>query len=267
MSSVAELVLGGRDAFDYERAGAWISATLWPIVGIAFVYAVAVLSGKAAMKRWSAGWELRWPLILWNGCLAAFSICCSWVLVPELLGVVRREGLAESWCGLNGYFSAESGGYWAFLFVLSKVAELGDTAFLVLRKRPIIFLHWYHHITVLIWMWVSYPSHCASMRWGICMNSVVHALMYSYYTARAVGLRLPKGLAQCITCVQMLQFVIGIAITIHVLLSLSLGEVGSCGDNPLVVMAGQGFLYLTYLALFARFFLKAYGPRRPRKKD
>lgn len=33
-------------------------------------------------------------------------------------------------------------GLWAFLFVLSKIVELGDTAFLVLRKRPIIFLHW-----------------------------------------------------------------------------------------------------------------------------
>ena len=34
-------------------------------------------------------------------------------------------------------------GYWTFMFALSKVPELGDTLFIVLRKQPLIFLHWY----------------------------------------------------------------------------------------------------------------------------
>jgi hypothetical protein len=33
-------------------------------------------------------------------------------------------------------------GFWALMFVLSKVPELGDTIFIVLRKQPLIFLHW-----------------------------------------------------------------------------------------------------------------------------
>ena len=33
-------------------------------------------------------------------------------------------------------------GYWTFMFVMSKVPELGDTIFIVLRKQPLIFLHW-----------------------------------------------------------------------------------------------------------------------------
>ena len=33
-------------------------------------------------------------------------------------------------------------GFWSSLFVLSKVPELGDTIFIVLRKQPLIFLHW-----------------------------------------------------------------------------------------------------------------------------
>jgi len=34
-------------------------------------------------------------------------------------------------------------GFWTWLFVLSKLPELGDTIFIVLRKQPLIFLHWW----------------------------------------------------------------------------------------------------------------------------
>ena len=49
-------------------------------------------------------------------------------------------------------------GLWVMLFIFSKIPELIDTAFIVLRKKPLIFLHWYHHITVLLFCWSSYSS-------------------------------------------------------------------------------------------------------------
>ena len=51
-------------------------------------------------------------------------------------------------------------GYWTFMFVMSKVPELGDTIFIVLRKQPLIFLHWWVDflpapLTFLLFTWHS----------------------------------------------------------------------------------------------------------------
>jgi elongation of very long chain fatty acids protein 6 len=78
-------------------------------------------------------------------------------------------------------------GFWTLAFVLSKVPELGDTVFIVLRKQPLIFLHWYHHVTVLIYSWYSYSEYTAAARWFVVMNYIVHSVMYSYYAFKALG--------------------------------------------------------------------------------
>lgn len=51
---------------------------------------------------------------------------------------------------------------WAFCF--SKLPELIDTVFIVLRKQPLIFLHWYHHASVLVYCWFSYQDYSSTGR-------------------------------------------------------------------------------------------------------
>lgn len=54
---------------------------------------------------------------------------------------------------MRSFIEHKVSGFWSTMFVLSKVPELGDTLFIVLRKQPLIFLHWYHHATVLVYSW------------------------------------------------------------------------------------------------------------------
>jgi len=99
------------------------------------------------------------------------------------------------------------------MFVLSKVPELGDTVFIVLRKQPLIFLHWYHHVTVLIYCWYSFSEYTAPARWFVVMNFIVHSIIYSYYALRAMRFRPPKAVAMLITSLQLLQMVWGAMLT------------------------------------------------------
>ena len=59
-----------------------------------------------------------------------------------------------------------------------QLAELLDTLFLLLRKSPVILLHWYHHATVLLYCWHAYSVRIGTGLWFAAMNYSVHALMY-----------------------------------------------------------------------------------------
>jgi elongation of very long chain fatty acids protein 6 len=146
-------------------------------------------------------------------------------------------------------------GFWTWMFVLSKLPELGDTVFIVLRKQPLIFLHWYHHITVLLYSWYSYSEYTASARWFIVMNYVVHSVMYTYYALRAMGRHPPKWLAMIITTSQLAQMVVGCLVNTWAYQIMQAGE--ECHVSLTNIKLSLT-MYFSYFVLFARFFYKAY---------
>ena len=92
-----------------------------------------------------------------------------------------------------------------------------DTTWLLLKKAPVILLHWYHHLTVLLYCWHSYSARIGTGLWFAAMNYSVHAVMYFYFGLTQLG---PKGkkfakkFAMLITTLQLTQMVFGIAVTV-----------------------------------------------------
>ena len=93
--------------------------------------------------------------------------------------------------------------FWAYVFVLSKVLELGDTVFLILRKRPLTFLHVFHHSTVLIACWYMPTQNAPAARWFGTINGFVHSIMYTYFTLQILGwYKIPRWISMCLTTMQ-----------------------------------------------------------------
>lgn len=155
-------------------------------------------------------------------------------------------------------------GFWTWLFVLSKLPELGDTIFIVLRKQPLIFLHWYHHITVLIYSWFSYTEYTSSARWFIVMNYCVHSVMYSYYALRAMGYKPPRFIPMVITSMQLTQMIVGCTINLWAYDYLQTVNSSACHISPINIKLSIA-MYFSYFVLFARFFYIAYLAPNARK--
>ncbi|KAM9701289.1 very long chain fatty acid elongase 6-like [Menidia menidia] len=170
-----------------------------------------------------------------------------------MLHVLGSGGFRESVCDVS-FYRAPLTKFWAYAFVLSKAPELGDTVFVVLRKQRLLCLHWYHHATVLLYSWYSYKDQVAGGGWFMTMNYLVHALMYSYYAARASGRRPPRPLAMAVTAAQILQMAMGLAV---LALVQAWRHGPRCPSHAANVLCGSA-LYLSYLLLFARFFHRQY---------
>lgn len=159
-------------------------------------------------------------------------------------------------------------GLWVGLFIYSKMPELLDTAFLTFQKKPVIFLHWFHHVTVLLYCWHAYHHQVSSGLWFASMNYCVHSIMYFYYFIMIFPSPKPvrkaaQTIAPLITTVQILQMVGGIIVTTTgAYQSVYFPE--SCRVNAAnykMGLAMYGSYFALFVALFADKFLK---PKKPR---
>jgi hypothetical protein len=227
----------------------WLTACYWISLYLFLIY-----TGQHVMSTRPA-FKLRIPLIVWNVALAVFSIIGSIRTLPEMFYGISNFGFDYTVCDSSYMEPNRACSFWSWLFILSKVPELGDTLFLVLRKRNVIFLHWYHHMTVLLFTWYATASYMSTGRWYIYMNYLVHAIMYSYYALTAIGYRLPKPMAMLITTLQIVQMILGCYVTSRAYYLRSHGA--SC-ETTTESAQWALLMYSSYFLLFAHFFVKAY---------
>ena len=229
-----------------------------PLVAVA-AYIVLITVGPKVMES-RAAFDLSLPLAVWNFALAVFSTCAAIRVVPELLYNVYNESWEATICMEPHHgWGVGATGLWVQLFIFSKLPELFDTVFIVLRKRELIFLHWYHHITVLLYCWHAYVMECGAGLYFVGMNCVVHAVMYTYFAAASLHI-VPRWFPTIIiTVMQIAQMFVGMFVCLS---SIKYTYERHGSDTPCanertnLVLASV--MYLSYLALFLQFAVGKY---------
>jgi len=187
----------------------------WPLVdrpgvvgAMMVVYLILIRLGEAWMRNREA-FKLRNYMIVHNFGLVILSTYTTWKL---LSGFFLRQMPDDLLCEMPnantaGHMQMAEG---MFLFFISKQIDLLDTALLVLKKKPVSVLHWYHHVSVLFlgWVLIRYLPSGTSMM-GPTANSIVHMVMYTYYGLAAIGPHMQKYLwwKKYLTKLQLSQFV------------------------------------------------------------
>ncbi|ODN05559.1 putative fatty acid elongation protein 3 [Orchesella cincta] len=254
-------------AFEFERWNAhkwrrWMAKN-WPLSIIAScIYLLLIFVGKRFMKN-RQPFNLKSTMIVWNFLLASFSTCGFIRTFPELYQVLSGpNGFHRSVCVRDTLH--ESSIFWAWLFTWSKLFELGDTAWIVLRKKKITLLHVYHHITVFIFCWASFSDWEPILRWFGIVNLSVHSLMYSYYMLKGLNVPVPRSISMCLTSLQMSQMICGIFVNAYAVYVKSKGEPCARSEEGINLHL---MMYGSYLILFANYFYRAYIHQKPRKKE
>ena len=264
MARYIDALLAYQDTFWGEDFHTFCRESPWVPAATAALYVLFVFAGPSLVKR---KYDVRQFSAWWNLGLSIFSFLGVYFTVPHLLNELGTHGLWHTICSHpNKWHRQGAPGLWLSLFCMSKIPELVDTVFLVLSKKDVIFLHWYHHTTVMLYCWHAYVNLSSTGLWFCCMNYTVHSIMYFYYFAMSFNKttrRLAKPFNMTITTLQISQMVWGMAVAL-------LAEYWShnppngmpCAVTPLnnhlcLVM------YASYFLLFAQLFNKMYlQPKR-----
>lgn len=228
LSSESDDVKVGQDSLipkelltrDYVQ---WLHETrLILAISVSMVYLFTIFLVRRLLTKRSP-FHLRNLLTLWNLGLALFSIMCSVKLAGHLIPWTKENGLGSSICSppINDALR-----FWLNLFTWSKLFELGNTLFVVLRKQQLRFVHIFYHLSTLVYAFhlfgggiipsedISPPAYYPVI---VLINVSVQGIIYTYYTFRSRGCAPIRLLTMTLNLIQIIQF-----ITILFILSLSI---------------------------------------------
>ncbi|EDV96209.1 elongation of very long chain fatty acids protein 4 [Drosophila grimshawi] len=236
-----------------ERTQSWpMVSSPWNAASVLALYLLLVhLAPKWMASR--QAFQLRLPLFCYNLLMAMLNahICRELYTASRALNYSTQCQPCKLSYDPNEIRIASA--FW--WFYITKILEFADTLFFILRKKwsQLTFLHVYHHSTMFVICWIVVkwiPT--GSTFVPAIINSLVHIIMYGYYSLSALGPRVQPYLwwKRYLTVLQMLQFALGLAWGAQAI-------VNRCEYQPWLSYTGVAYM-LSFLFLFARFYAQKY---------
>ncbi|KAF9581874.1 hypothetical protein BGW38_000951 [Lunasporangiospora selenospora] len=258
-SQAYELVTGKSiDSFAFTE-GVTPLSTQYEVAMWTVTYFIVIFGGRQIMKTQEA-FKLKSLFIFHNFLLTIASGALLVLFIENLVPILARNGLFYAICDDGAWTQRLELLY--YLNYLVKYWELADTVFLVLKKKPLEFLHYFHHSMTMILCFVQLGGH-TSVSWvPIVLNLTVHVLMYYYYMRSAAGVRI--WWKQYLTTLQIVQFVLDLGFIYFCAYTYFactyypfLPNVGKCAGTEGAALFGCGLLS-SYLLLFINFYRLTY---------
>lgn len=236
------------------------------VVAAIVTYYVVIFGGRAVLKNAPV---IRVNILfqLHNLLLTLLSGVLLLLLVEQLIPILVRHGLLYAICNRGSWTQPIVTVY--YLNYLTKYYELLDTVFLVLRKKPLTFLHTYHHGATALLCYTQLIGH-TSVSWvPIVLNLFVHVVMYWYYFLAACSIRV--WWKEWVTRIQIIQFVIDLFFVYFASYTYFtytywpwMPNMGSCAGEEFAAIYGCALL-TSYLFLFIAFYIRVYTKGRAKR--
>ncbi|EUC66873.1 fatty acid elongase [Rhizoctonia solani AG-3 Rhs1AP] len=182
------------------------------------------------------------------------------LMVEEVFPIWWKNGLFNAMCAESSWTPRLEFYYMINYYI--KYIELADTVFLVLKKKPLAFLHVFHHAATALLCFTQLNGR-TSVSWvPIILNLTVHVFMYYYYWATAGGRRI--WWKKYLTTMQITQFVIDLFAVYFASYSYfgttywpMIPTMGTCSGTEGAALFGCALL-TSYLFLFIDFYIRTY---------
>ncbi|GKT41659.1 elongation of fatty acids protein 2 [Colletotrichum spaethianum] len=251
----------GYPAKDFEFVqGRTPFSTFSGAMAMVVLYLVVIFGGREVMRN-RKPMELNTLFKIHNLFLSLLSGALLVLFIEQLVPSLWRGGLYENICGASGWTQPLVLLY--YINYLTKYYELIDTVFLMVKKKPLTFLHCYHHPATAL-LCFSQLIGGTPLSWvPITLNLTVHVVMYWYYFQTARGIKV--WWKQWITRLQIAQFVLDLGFVYFGFYDVFadtyfkeiLPHVGRCGGEFFAAVTG-GAILTSYLVLFIMFYISTY---------
>ncbi|KAI5294561.1 hypothetical protein KEM52_003731 [Ascosphaera acerosa] len=251
----------GYPAEDFRFVnGSTPMSTLKETASALVTYYVVIFVGRELMRNHEP-FKLRTAFVIHNFILTCISGVLLALFIEQLLSTVVRGGIFFAICNHDGGWTQPLVTLY-YLNYITKYIELLDTVFLVLKKKPLTFLHTYHHGATALLCFTQLIGLTAVSWVPITLNLTVHVVMYWYYFQSARGIRI--WWKKYITILQILQFVIDLGFVYFASYTYFtstywpwMPNAGKCAGEEFAAISGLVILS-SYLVLFIMFYLATY---------
>lgn len=188
---------------------------------------------------------LETPWVIWCLCLSIFSgfgtyYTCKYILYEQDKHIDETEA-----------------GFWYTSFLISKLPELFDTVFIVLRSKKLVALQWYHHWATLAICYYLLPYRCNQFIYFFFMNYFVHFFMYFYFAMYCYYGKRLHIFSIFINIIQTLQMLFAIFIGFYIYYNNIDGTKCLVIPTDIDNLFNVGMImYTTYLILFVQLFFE-----------